>query len=327
MTDSVRPMKRSGTVSRPPPSYVPENVSGKDMSAAGARLPSLDFSNPRPVERQEIDPGRIVVSVLIELLDDSPYQPRIQYDETKLTELGDSLRVRQIDPLCVRYKDGGRFELIGGHRRKRAAALAGIESLDCIVINVSDDEAQVLVLAANEGHEEFCDFERALAYQAVLEAGKKTPGGIRTQRQLAERIGRDEGLVSRVLTMLKLPEHVQNVLRARPDAFSSHYSKKILKLTETVHDEAKLVKELYRVAAGEMQISALFGVMAGSSSTPSARSLGLSLQRGNKVFAQVTPNTTKREVTVKLPGDCDVEEVASLILAAIDQRFALKSET
>jgi ParB family chromosome partitioning protein len=335
-----RPLKRSGLVSKPSPTFVPENVSGRDMSAASAKLPRLDFSTPdgasalAPVAAAAIEAtqalpgtGREVVRIRVDLLVDSPYQPRFHYNEAKLAELADSLRLRQIDPLSVRPLPDGRFEIIGGHRRKRAAPMAQLDELDCIVIEVSDEEAQILVLAANEAHEEFKDYERALAYQAALDAGKRGTGGVRTQKQLAEKIGRAEPTVSRILAMLKLPQHVQKVLHERPEAFSSNYVAKMLKLTSEAHDEAKLVHELYRVADGELQISALFSVMASANAAQSAAPAtrqGLSLQRGNQLFAQVTPNVAKRQVTVKLPGDCDVDEVANLILTAIDQRFAAK---
>ena len=80
---------------------------------------------------------------------------------------------------------------------------------------------------------------------------------------------------------------------------------------------------LMRVATDELQMVALFSVMAGGDSTTKKETAqrGLSLQRGNRVFAQVTPNVDKRPVVVKLPGDCDIQEVADLILSAPDQRF------
>lgn len=342
MTTSPRPPKRSGLVSRPSPTFVPDNVSGKDMSAAAARMPSLDFSRPRQVDGQAANteplappsitvPGltqevptsaEVIIKIRLELLVDSKYQPRLKYDEAKLAELAETLKVRQIDALTVRPLPDGKFEVISGHRRKRAAPLAGLVELECRVITCSDEEARLLVLAANEPHEEFADFERALAYQGIL---SDKSGSVRTHKQLGDKIGVSQQIVQRRLSMLKLPPVVLGVLREHPAAFSSHWAGKLADLTAKPFDEEKLKAELLRVATGQIQMSAVFSVMAGAAKTTAANDAprqGLSLQRGNRLFAQVTPNPDKRQVMVKLPGDCDVDEVAKLILSAIDQRFA-----
>lgn len=343
-------------------------VSGRDMSAAAARMPSFDFAKPQQtapaapvsisaaeamssgsavaggtdaVPTSEVAGGvqppspalrtaaaatsrgaAEVVRLKIDQLVDSPFQPRLIYDESKLAELAESLRNRQIDPLTVRPIDGNKFEIISGHRRKRAAPLAQLEDLECRIIEVDDSHARVLVLAANESREDFTDYERALAYRGILDEGKRG-GTVRSQKQLAAQIGVDAALVNRRLSMLELPEPVQSVLRSYPAAFSCRWVKKLLELTALPYDAERLKAALMRVATDELQMVALFSVMAGgvSNETKDAPQRGLSLHRGNRVFAQVTPNIDKRHVVVKLPGDCDIQEVADLILSALGQRF------
>ena len=314
---SKKIVKRSGLVSAPT-----GNLSGKDVSAAAARLPSFKFEPPPSSSGSQVRTGpmRIRLSQLI----DSPYQPRLAYDEGKLSELAESLRFRQIDPLLVRPLPDDMYEVISGHRRKRAAPLAQLDELDCMSEAISDDEARILVLAANEPHEDFADFERALAYHEAL-VSKAVP----TQKQLADKIGVSTPLLNRRLSMLKLPECVLSVLREYPRTFSSRWVPKLLEITsdDKGFDEERLRQELVRVATGELQMSALFSVMAsvrGKGAPSSATTQrGLTLQRGNQLFAQVTPNTDRRQITVKLPGECSVDEVAELILAALGQRFAL----
>lgn len=337
-------VKRSGLVSSQPAAAP---VSGRDMSVAAARMPSFDFAvtSPQPSASTPpesapaasaappspaaslapplLPPGE-VVRIKLDLLVDSPYQPRLGYDEGKLAELAESLRHRQIDPLVVRPLSGGKFEIISGHRRKRAAPLAQLDELDCRIIEVSDTEARVLVLAANEPREDFTDFERALAYQGILDDGKSRKGEIRSQRQLAAKVGVDVALVNRRLSMLDLPMPCQEVLRQYPGAFSSRWVKKLQELTSVAYDSERLKAALVRVATGELQMTAVFSVMASAAEAPAkeAPKQGLSLHRSNRLFAQVTPNPEKRLVTVKLPGECDVQDVAKLILAALDKRFA-----
>jgi ParB family chromosome partitioning protein len=308
--------KRSGLVGAPV-----GNLSGKDVTAAAARLPSFNFERPPSPDTLQLRTGsmRIRLSQLV----DSPYQPRLRYDEGKLSELAESLRFRQIDPLLVRPLPNDLFEVISGHRRKRAAALVQIEELDCTSEVIGDDEARILVLAANEPHEDFADFERALAYHEAL-----TSKAVPTQKQLSDKIGVSTPLLNRRLSMLKLPECVLSVLREYPRTFSSRWVPKVLEMTSgKEYDQDRLHQELIRVATGELQMSALFSVMASArgkdAPSSAATQRGLTLQRGNKLFAQVTPNTDRRQITVKLPGDCSVDEVAELILAALGQRFSL----
>ena len=310
--------KRSGLVGAPA-----GNLSGKDVTAAAARLPSFNFEQPPSPAASPLRTGRMRIA-LAQLVD-SPYQPRLKYDEGKLSELAESLRFRQIDPLLVRPLPNGVYEVISGHRRKRAAALAQLDELDCTSELISDDEARILVLAANEPHEDFADFERALAYNEAL-VSKAVP----TQKQLADKIGVSTPLLNRRLSMLKLPDCVLSVLRDYPRTFSSRWVPKLLEITsdEAGCDQDRLRQELVRVATGDLQMSALFSVMASArgKGVPSSATTqrGLTLQRGNQLFAQVTPNSDRRQITVKLPGECSVDEVAELILAALGQRFSLR---
>lgn len=336
--------KRSGLVG---PGSTAAPLSGKDMSAAAARMPSFDFASSGPVkDTASVAPTPLeaspapsthaalpfgltasqvvaVARIRVALLDPSPYQPRLKYDEGKLAELAESLRHGQIDPLLVRPKPNGRFELISGHRRTLAAPMAQREELECRVVEVSDSVARILVLAANEPREDFTDYERALGYRNILEDGK-SGGEVRSQRQLASRIGVDVGLVNRRLSMLDLPDVVQDILRNYPGAFSCRWVKKLQELTGATFDSERLKGALLRVATRELQMTAVFSIMAGSAKSPVKESPqpGLSLQRANRLFAQITPNPGKRQVMVKLPGDCDIDEVANLILAALNSRFA-----
>jgi ParB/RepB/Spo0J family partition protein len=321
--------KRSGLVSTPPAHAAPPI---RDLSAAAAQLPSFEFARSdvdtgsssqttvahlNPVMAAAQDGG--VVRIPVSLLDDSPYQPRFGYDENKISELAESLANRQIDPLVVRTPVNGRYEIISGHRRKRAAPLAKLDFLECRVIEVSDAEARVLVLASNEPREDFTDYERAVAYKALID-----DKSVRSQRQLAAKIGVDAALVSRRLSMLELPQVVQDVLREHPAAFSCRWVSKLLELTQPSFDADRLRTALLRVASGKMQMSALFSVMASTSTndTKQVPKRGLSLHRGNQLFAQVTANQKKRQVVVSVPADdCDLQEVAALLLDAINERF------
>lgn len=152
---------------------------------------------------QSVEPSVIVQKIDINLIDGSPYQPRITYDQAALQELADSmLAAGQQEPVKVRQKeDDGRYELISGHRRKLSAALIGLAELDAYVVKASDAEAQRSTLLANEARENLTDYERAKLYQLAMALGL---GG--TQKEVAAYFGTSQGRVSRCMAMLTLPE-------------------------------------------------------------------------------------------------------------------------
>lgn len=329
MTDtaSKRVLKRSGMVGGGAAPGL-GGLSGKDVRSAASRLPQFDAPNVVALAPlAEATQGRAIVRLPLDALVDSPYQPRLRYDEQSLAELAESLRFRQIEPILVRPLPEHRYEVLSGHRRKRAASLAQLVELDAVILDVDDSQARVLVLAANEPREDFTDYERALAYQLVLDEGNEG-GAVRSQRQLASHLGIDPSLIVRRLSMLKLPSEVQEVLRQYPDAFSCRWVSKLLAITAQPYDKDHLRQALTRVAKKEIPISALFSMMATAAHSSSGRiaspQKGLVLQRNRQLFAQITPNDSKRHVMVKLPGECDVGEVAQLILNTLASRYEAK---
>ena len=325
-----RPMKESGLVGQPRHIVAP-NVSGRDVSAAAARMPRFDDDDqgaetgrdglPRSSAVQP-EIGKIF-SVLVELLDDSPYQPRRKYDEEALAALAESLGHFQEEAIVVKAKADGRFELVSGHRRKRAALLAQLATLEARLFTRSDHEASISALVTNEAREDLTDYERALSYRSQLDAGRNG-GPIKTQDQLGQRIGRGQSLVAKRLALLKLPGFVLDVLNEFPRAVTVNSLPEFNRVLGTAPDEAKLVAALRRVAAGEINMTALASIFA---SERAARERAdtprqpLSLQLGTRLFAQATPNVARREVMIKLPGDCDIEEVAALVMEAIKARY------
>ena len=131
----------------------------------------------------------------------------------------------QIFPAIVRKKDNGRYELIAGHRRKRGCEIAGIETLDCVIRNLTDDEATIIMVDSNFQREKILPSERAFAYKMRLEAmnrqGKRTDLTSvhieqklnKTSRELlAEEVGESSSAVQRYIRLTYLiPEILQLV--------------------------------------------------------------------------------------------------------------------
>ena len=161
-----------------------------------------EFGAASGVHESLSEPSGIVQKINIGLIDGSPYQPRITYNQAALQELADSMSAAgQQEPVKVRQKNDGRYELISGHRRKLSAALIGLEELDAYVVKADDAEAQRATLLANEARENLTDYERAKLYQLAMALGL---GG--TQKEVATYFGTSQGRVSRCMGMLTLPE-------------------------------------------------------------------------------------------------------------------------
>jgi ParB family chromosome partitioning protein len=146
--------------------------------------------------------------ISIDLIDPSSLQPRTVFDDAKLDELAKSISANGVvQPVLLRRK-GGRFELIAGERRWRAAQRAGLSRIPAVVQNVSDDKVLEIALIENIQREDLNPIEEARAYKKLIE----TLG--LTQETVAERVGRDRSYVTNYLRLLKLPEDIQDLLQS-----------------------------------------------------------------------------------------------------------------
>ena len=113
----------------------------------------------------------------LELIDDFPDHPFKVRDDEDMMQLVESVKERGvITPATVRQKEDGRYELISGHRRKRACELAGFETLRCEVVDLDRDAATILMVESNYQRSQILPSEKAFAYKMRLEAMKRQAG-------------------------------------------------------------------------------------------------------------------------------------------------------
>lgn len=141
-------------------------------------LTSVDSLFTTQHERDEANLKKIY-DIPISEIDDFPEHPYQVNDDEDMDRLVESIKERGIiTPATVRKKDDGRYELISGHRRKRACELAGIETLRCDVVDLTRDEAIVLMVESNYQRSNILPSEKAFAYKMRLDAmnrqGKRT---------------------------------------------------------------------------------------------------------------------------------------------------------
>jgi len=173
----------------------------------------------------------------IDQIDPNPAQPRKSFDEEKLAALAETIRNRGIlQPLVVRRK-GGRYELIAGERRWRAAKLAGLERVPVVVREAEDEESLEISLLENLQREDLNPIEEARAYRHMLERL-----GL-TQEDLARKVGKDRSSVANSVRLLHLPREVQEEVAS--GTISEGHARALLALTHPVEQirAVALIKE------------------------------------------------------------------------------------
>ena len=157
--------------------------------------PAASAEEPRTLPLEQLERGR--------------YQPRTRMDEGSLYELAESIRSQGVmQPILVRPIDGGRYEIIAGERRFRAAKLAGLERVPVLVREVPDESAAVMALIENIQREDLNPLEEAQGLQRLVGEFHLT------HEQAAQAVGRSRSAATNLLRLLQLTEPVQSLLLA-----------------------------------------------------------------------------------------------------------------
>ena len=151
------------------------------------------------------------------------YQPRQTFSSQELSELAASLKQSGLlQPVLVRRKGDGMYELISGERRWRAARAAGMETIQAVVRNCSDEESMLLALVENLQREDLNPMEMARAYQRMM-----NEFGL-TQDIIAQRVGCERSSIANIVRLMNLPTEVQQLIES--GQLSAGHAKVILGL-------------------------------------------------------------------------------------------------
>ena len=165
------------------------------LGPAVSEAPAAAEGSPSTLRLEQLQPGK--------------YQPRTRMDEGSLYELAESVRSQGVmQPILVRAVAAGRYEIIAGERRFRAAKLAGLDQVPVLVRDVPDESAAVMALIENIQREDLNPLEEAQGLRRlVVEFGL-------THEQAAQSVGRSRSAASNLLRLLQLAEPVQQMLMA-----------------------------------------------------------------------------------------------------------------
>jgi len=199
-------------------------MAGRKSDFTLTRLDDL-FTTQAQREEERLSKIR---DIPLELIDDFPDHPFKVRDDEDMQQLVESIKERGvITPATVRQKEDGRYELVSGHRRKRASELAGFETLRCEVVDLNRDEATILMVESNFQRSQILPSEKAFAYKMRLDAMKRqgqrtdltlSPVGtkLRTSDELAKECGDSRNQIHRYVRLTNLvPELLEFVDEGR----------------------------------------------------------------------------------------------------------------
>lgn len=220
---------------------------GKGLSALISETSSLGDWKPRnPVVLPQVE-GTSVIDV--DLIEVNPEQPRKEFNEEALAELAASIKnLGLIQPLTLRKLSSGRYQLVSGERRLRAAMMAGLKKVPAYIRQVEDNALLEMALVENIQRENLDAMEIAYGFQRLTEECDLT------QEKLADRVGKKRATVANYLRLIQLPAQIQLFIRA--GALTMGHARALLSL-EDQEARLALAKKIVEKGLSVRQVEAM----------------------------------------------------------------------
>ena len=171
-----------------------------------------------------------IVRIPMDLIEPNPFQPRMQFDSESLAELAESIKsLGLIQPITVRKVAAGKYQIISGERRYRAAKMAGMDMIPSYIRDASEQGMLEMAIVENIQRENLDPIEVAMSYQRLIDECSLT------QEQMADRVGKKRASVTNYLRLLKLPAKIQHDLKV--GMISVGHAKVILGVEDTLLQE------------------------------------------------------------------------------------------
>ncbi|HPV27471.1 MAG TPA: ParB/RepB/Spo0J family partition protein, partial [Bacteroidales bacterium] len=185
------------------------------------------------------------LQIEIDAIDGNPFQPRTRFDSQSLEELAASIRQMGIVvPLTVRETGDGRYQLIAGERRLRAARMAGLTHVPAYVRTADDTAMLEMALVENIQREDLDAIEVAITYQRLIEECSLT------QEQLSDRVGKQRSTVANYLRLLRLPAEIQLGIRNRN--LTMGHARTLV----NIEDPARQINVFYHIIEEDLSVRA-----------------------------------------------------------------------
>ena len=226
----------------------------KDKSSLGTGLDSLLGNRPKP-------DGLAVTQISTDQLTPGQYQPRTKMHKSTLDELSQSIKEQGVlQPLVVRRLASGRFEIVVGERRWRAAQLAGIDTVPAIIRDLNNDETAKIALIENLQREDLNSLDQA---RGLLRLQKEFN---LSQEELGKAVGKSRSTVTNLMRLLTLSAEVQELLQE--GKIEMGHARSLLTLNE--HDQLKCAKRVISESLSVRQCEAMVGDILGGKNSQSS---------------------------------------------------------
>ena len=253
--------------------------------------------------------------VSVDSISPNPKQPRTVFNEEAMAELVASIKeIGILQPPVVRQTSAGRYELIMGERRFRAAKLAGLRSIPVIIRQTPDNELLREALIENIHRSQLNPLEEAAAYTQLLQDFNCT------HDELAQKLGRSRPLISNTMRLLNLPASVQS--RVASGIISAGHARALLGL----ENEAEIDRLAKRIVAEGLSVRAVEEIIAATSpkaaSKPKKKSGGTSPEVNEiaerlgdhlDTRVKIKGGKTKGEISIEFSGYADLARIVKKI--------------
>lgn len=253
--------------------------------------------------------GDELLEIDIDLIEPNPDQPRLHFNEVKLEELAQSIKSNGlVQPILLRRISNGRYQIVAGERRWRAAQKAGLHKVNAVIRSIPDAKLLELALIENIQRQELNPIEEAQAYLRLIQSM-----GL-TQDELAQRVGKDRSSIANYLRLLKLPARIQQMLEE--ELLSMGHARALLGL-ESEEEQLKLAEEIVerKLSVRDTELAVKRAASKSSireSSTPNhndanIRAAELKMKRflGTQVKIQLNQNGGKIEIDFSSMNELD----------------------
>jgi ParB family chromosome partitioning protein len=237
--------------------------------------------------------------IAIDLVQRNPQQPRKSFDETELNELASSIRTHGVlQPILVRPLAGGKFEIVAGERRWRAAQKAGLHSIPAVVRELNEVEVLEIAIVENVQRTDLNPLEEAQGFQALIDRFG------RTQQEIADAVGKSRPHIANMLRLLALPDDLQEMVR--DGRLSAGHARAILTapdprtLAQRAISEGLNVREVERLAQQAKDEKHGPRVSSPSAESKSADTRALEQSLSNALGLDVTINDKAGAGEVKI---------------------------
>lgn len=239
-------------------------------------------------------------------------QPRKSFDVTALEELASSIATHGIiQPIIVRQKANGYYEIVAGERRWRAAKMAGLAELPVIIRELTDEDTALLAVVENLQREDLNPVEEARGYRSLIESF-----GL-TQEETAAKVGKSRANVTNMLRLLKLPDSI--LAFVEQGRLSYGHARALIPLG-TVLTESELIKQAAQVADNQLSVRETEMLVKSLSSpkiqTPASKvkqSYFIELERKASEKLGMRIKLTEKALTIPYRNSDDLERILTTI--------------